>query len=190
MAPSTEASNDDVPTDPGPTDGLPLVVAPTDAAPSIDVAEEADTPADPALPVPDEPADSERVEAESVEPAPGKPTVLELRPLEPTDVELVQLEPAESVAAVAPTAVPEGPWVEILARTEPCKFGSNCLVVGYVAHGFDAMPGRFTCEFASGSRFEFRATTAAVDHACATSSLGDSITIEIEGVRSETVVHG
>lgn len=124
---------------------------------------------------------------DQIDGSPGQPGAVPAEP-EPDEVVIVELEPVEPLDD--PVAdVPTGPWIEIVARTEPCRFGSNCLVAGYVAHGFDTVPGSFTCEFASGSRFEFRATTAVVDHACATGSIGDSITVEIEGVRSETVAH-
>jgi hypothetical protein len=116
--------------------------------------------------------------------------VREAEPVEPVAANAPVEAPADEAAVPPPVAeTPDGPSVEIVARTEACRFGSNCLVVGYVAHGFDVVPGSFTCEFASGSRFEFRATSATVDHACATGSIGDSITIEIDGVRSDTVVH-
>ena len=43
------------------------------------------------------------------------------------------------------------------------------------------------CEFEDGSRFTFRFDSGGVDDACATGSADAAITVEIEGVRSETV---
>lgn len=206
--PAVEPSPDAVSPSPEPTPDSVATVEPVDQRePDPEPTGDQDlarVDADPVLtgdrdphPVDADPVPVESVEFEgTVELAPRAALMEPAEPAEPMIDESV-VEPAEPAVetveeAAAPAAVvaaPDGPRVEIVARSEPCKFGSDCLVVGYVAHGFDAMPGSFTCEFASGSRFEFRATTEVVGHACATGSLGDSITIEIEGVRSDTVVH-
>jgi hypothetical protein len=95
-----------------------------------------------------------------------------------------------TVPAVTAAPAPTGPRVEIVTRTAPCKFGSSCLVAGFVLHGFDAPPSEFVCEFASGNRFTFNADTFSVEQACATGTPGDSITIEVGGIRSQTIQHG
>ena len=109
----------------------------------------------------------------------------------PETVSPATAPPATVPEAPAPTTVaPAGPRVEIVTRTEPCKFGASCLVAGYVLHEFSSPPSEFVCVFASGNRFTFGAGQFAVERACATGSPGDSITIEVGGIRSDTVTHG
>lgn len=129
------------------------------------------------------------VAVEVEEPAEPEVTVVEAATADPEP--LVAEPDAES--AESPPATPDptpGPWIEITASNESCRFGSSCLVAGFTLHEFEVVPGSFVCEFANGARHEFRASSATVDYACATGSPGDSITIEVGGVRSETVDHG
>lgn len=91
-------------------------------------------------------------------------------------------------AAVAEAAA-ESPQIEIVTRVVACRFSSRCLVAGFTISGFDVRPAEFVCEFASGERYAFPLTAESVDFACATGEADDSITIEVDGVRSETVAH-
>ncbi len=103
----------------------------------------------------------------------------------------------ETTAAPSTTAAPTttvaaaavGPRIVIEPRNEPCKFGNDCLVAGFTLVEFGEQPDSFVCEFADGSRYTFPLETRSVSYACATGSRGDSITIDIDGVRSETAVH-
>lgn len=69
----------------------------------------------------------------------------------------------------------------------PCRFGSDCLIAGFGIFGFPTQPTRFTCEFNDGSRYTYRFDTELIGYACATARRGGTITIEVEGVRSETL---
>jgi hypothetical protein len=96
---------------------------------------------------------------------------------------------ATTSPAPPPTTVPQptaGPRVEIIGRVGPCRFGNSCLIAGFRIHDFDVQPTGYVCEFADGSRFLFRMGGDGADYACATGSPGDSITIEVSGIRSET----
>lgn len=97
-----------------------------------------------------------------------------------------EIQPIVEDAAAAPSV--DGRRVDIATEIEPCRFGSACLVAGFEIAGFDAVPDRFVCEFGNGDRFEFDLPGSSVGFACATGSRGSSITIEVDGVRSETVV--
>ena len=87
------------------------------------------------------------------------------------------------------TVVSDGPRIVIEPRREACRFGSDCLVVGFSLVDFAGQPDSFDCEFADGSRFTIPLEHRSVSYACATGTSGGSITIEIDGVRSETAVH-
>jgi hypothetical protein len=76
--------------------------------------------------------------------------------------------------------------VLIGGRVAPCDFGNSCLVAGFILQGFDHQPTEFVCEFADGSRYPFQFSSRGVARACATGNTNGSITIEVEGVRSET----
>ena len=92
-----------------------------------------------------------------------------------------------STTVAAPAAEPAGPRVVIAGSVGPCRFGSDCLVAGFTISDFPAAQREFVCEFADGSRHTFRFDGTSVEQACATSSATGSITIEVGGVRSETV---
>ncbi len=82
-----------------------------------------------------------------------------------------------------------GPRIVIEPRREGCKFGSDCLVAGFTIVDFAVQPDSFVCEFADGSRYTIPLEHRSVSYACATGSRGDSITIEIDGIRSDTAFH-
>ena len=73
------------------------------------------------------------------------------------------------------------------ARSEPCRFGDDCLVVGFRLEGFPNPPAEYVCEFDDGTRFTFRFDSQGVETACATGRAGAAITVEVDGVRSQTV---
>ncbi|MFW2333240.1 hypothetical protein [Ilumatobacter sp.] len=76
--------------------------------------------------------------------------------------------------------------VIITGEMKACRFGANCLVAGFTISGFDPHPGRFICIYPnSQSDFSFNNTT--VIDACITADEGDTITIEVDGVRSLTI---
>lgn len=77
--------------------------------------------------------------------------------------------------------------VDVVASVAPCSFGPACLIAGFTAHGFDAVVREFVCEFGDGSRHTFRFDGIGADRACATADVDGTITIEVGGVRSETV---
>jgi hypothetical protein len=73
------------------------------------------------------------------------------------------------------------------ARSEPCRFGDDCLVVGFRLEGFPNPPAEYVCEFDDGTRFTFRFDSQGVETACATGRAGAAITVEVDGVRSQAV---
>lgn len=81
----------------------------------------------------------------------------------------------------------DGPQVLAEGRVEPCRFGDECLVVGFTIVGFDGSPSEYVCEFDDGSRFTFTFVGDGAETACATGSATATITVEVEGVRSETI---
>lgn len=91
-----------------------------------------------------------------------------------------------STTTPAPTPTPNGARVDIVGSIAPCAFGSECLVAGFSAHGFDGVVREFVCEFGDGSRHTFRFDGVGADRACATADADGTITIEVGGVRSET----
>lgn len=101
--------------------------------------------------------------------------------------------PATTVPTVPPatappsaTLPPDGPVVTIIGRVGPCSFGAECLLAGFALHNFNSQPSEFVCEFSDGSRYTFQFTSQEVERACATGDPTDSITIEVDGVRSAT----
>lgn len=96
---------------------------------------------------------------------------------------------APATSPPAATLPPDGPVVTIIGRVGPCDFGSECLLAGFALHNFNSQPSEFVCEFSDGSRYSFRFTRQEVERACATGDPNDSITIEVDGVRSATYRH-
>ena len=80
-----------------------------------------------------------------------------------------------------------GPAVSASGRIEDCRFGSDCLVVGFEIDGFDAAPTEYVCEFGDGERVTFGFVGDGAVTACSARSAAPSITIEVAGVRSNTV---
>lgn len=93
-----------------------------------------------------------------------------------------------SPAPTSTTApVADGPQVLAEGRIEPCRFGDECLVVGFTITGFDGSPTEYVCEFDDGERFVFTFVGDGAEVACATGSPTATITVEVAGVRSETI---
>ena len=80
-----------------------------------------------------------------------------------------------------------GPRVTIVGRVGPCTFGDDCLIADFTIEAFPSPQDEFVCEFENGSRYAFRFGGGGAERACATSSDGGTITIEVGGVRSETI---
>ena len=96
--------------------------------------------------------------------------------------------PVVATSTVTPaTSVATGPQVVADARRGPCRFGDDCLIVGFTIAGFAGAPQEYVCEFEDGSRFTFRFDSGGVVDACATGSAAAAITVEVDGVRSATV---
>lgn len=77
--------------------------------------------------------------------------------------------------------------VRVEGREAPCQFGDDCLVADFTIAGFDPPPREYVCEFEDGSRFTFQFNSSGVEGACATVSGTATITVEVAGVRSDTV---
>jgi hypothetical protein len=80
--------------------------------------------------------------------------------------------------------------VNLTASEGPCRYGNNCLLAGFTIQGFAQQPQSFVCEFGDGSRYTFKFDSGGVTQACATGAANASITIEVAGVRSQTVTRG
>ncbi len=76
--------------------------------------------------------------------------------------------------------------VLISGEMKPCRFGADCLVASFTIDGFDEHPGRFVCIYPN-SRSDFGFNDDGVDDACLTADDGDTITIEVDGIRSSTI---
>jgi hypothetical protein len=98
-------------------------------------------------------------------------------------------DPAAPAPADA-TGANAGRSVQIAGSTRSCRFGDNCLIAGFTLVGFPGGVHEYVCEFADGSRHTFWFETQSVAYACATGRQPDSITIEVDGVRSETIHTG
>lgn len=116
----------------------------------------------------------------------------------------VSTVPATTVSAVettAPTPVttsppvlpdsttppPDEPRIEVTGLREACKFGNDCLIVSFELVNFDPLPSEFSCEFSNGSYAFTLRDRPTVDRACMSGDPTDTITIVVDGVRSETI---
>jgi len=103
-------------------------------------------------------------------------------------------EPSAIPTSAAPTTISSsttstvapGKRVIISGEMKPCRFGANCLVASFTIEGFDEHPGRFVCIYPN-SRSDFSFNDGDVDDACVTADAGDTIIIEVDGVRSSTI---
>ena len=91
-----------------------------------------------------------------------------------------------TVATTTTTTLAPEPKVNITGEMKPCRFGDNCLVASFTIEGFDEPSGRFTCIYPN-SRRDFSFRDDGKEDACLTADAGDTITIEVDGVRSATI---
>ena len=92
-----------------------------------------------------------------------------------------------TTAGTSTTIAIGGPSVTASGRIEDCRFGTDCLVVGFTIADFDTTPAEYVCEFADGERVTFGFVGDGAETACSARSADPSITIEVDGVRSNTV---
>lgn len=76
--------------------------------------------------------------------------------------------------------------VLISGEMKECRFGANCLAASFVIEGFQPHPGSYVCIYPNSST-EISFNDNDVIDACLTADQGDTITIEIDGVRSATI---
>lgn len=106
----------------------------------------------------------------------------------PAPTTLSGSSPSPSTSSTNPTTIAPGePSVTALGRIEDCRFGPDCLVVGFAIENFDTTPSDYVCEFGDGERVPFTFVGAGAETACSARSADPSITIEVDGVRSNTV---
>ena len=124
-----------------------------------------------------------------ITPAPSTdPPVTPTDPLATTVAAPTTASPMVSSTGTTNTSAPTtGPQVLVEALQGPCRFADDCLIVSFTIEGFATRPQEYVCEFDDGSRFTFRFDSGGVDEACATGSPDATITVEIDGIRSETV---
>jgi hypothetical protein len=94
---------------------------------------------------------------------------------------------SNTITTDSPPPPPPSQTVSATGRYGSCPFGSNCLIVGFTISGFSPAPGRYTCIFSDGSRYDFSFSGSSVNTACYSADRPDSITVEVNGVRSNTV---
>jgi hypothetical protein len=120
------------------------------------------------------------------------------RPLAVDGVATTAPATVETTSSVATTTLPLTPLlpptttvaperqVLIQGEVKPCRFGANCLVASFSIAGFEQLPDRYVCIYPN-SRRDFGLTNDRVVDACLTADEGDTITIEVDGVRSATI---
>lgn len=95
-----------------------------------------------------------------------------------------------SVAAVptpAPTTDATGPSVRAWGEVKPCRFGDTCLAVSFEIDGFpEPLPTSFFCIYPNSTR-EFSFVDRGKVDACLTGDEGDTVYIEVDGIRSAPV---
>ncbi|MEJ7799600.1 MAG: hypothetical protein WKF60_03720 [Ilumatobacter sp.] len=97
----------------------------------------------------------------------------------------VPTTPPTTEPSTTTTAAPER-RVLISGEMKPCRYGANCLVASFSIDGFDEHPGRFICIYPNSQR-DFTFNDDEVEEACLTADDGDTITIEVDGLRSATI---
>lgn len=104
----------------------------------------------------------------------------------PTTTTLSVTTTAPTTVPATTTTAPPSPTVIIVGEMKPCRFGDRCLVASFTIEGFDEPSGRFTCIYPNSTR-DFSFQDDGKDDACLTADAGDTITIEVDGVRSATI---
>jgi hypothetical protein len=95
--------------------------------------------------------------------------------------------PAAPSAPLPPPPPPPSATVSVTGRVGSCPYGSNCLIAAFSIANFGSQPTTYTCIFQNGSRYNFGFTGSSVATACYTADKPDSITVEVNGVRSNTI---
>jgi len=96
------------------------------------------------------------------------------------------ISPPSSTSPATTTTVASERRVIISGEMKPCRYGSNCLVASFTIEGFDPHPGAFACIYPN-STTNFGFGDDDVIDACLTGDEGDTITVEVDGVRSATI---
>jgi hypothetical protein len=94
--------------------------------------------------------------------------------------------PASTTEPATTTTVAGDREVIISGEVKACRFGADCLIASFTIDGFDPHPGRFICIYPN-SQSDFSFNNTNVIDACITADEGDTITIEVDGVRSLTI---
>lgn len=133
----------------------------------------------------------------SLAPAPSSPSTIERStPTTSVVASAAPTLPGTSTAATTPptsagststSTLPVGPEVVINGRVEDCRFGSDCLIAGFGIERFETQPQSYVCEFSDGSRVTFTFGGSGVTTACSQAGPSPAITIEVDGVRSDTI---
>jgi hypothetical protein len=113
-------------------------------------------------------------------------TTTTVRP-RPTTTTTTPTTTTPTTTTVPPTTVPAGPVVRAWGEVKPCRFGDACLAVSFTIEGFpEPVPTSFQCIYPNSTRlFSFDGTGEV--EACLTGDEGDTVFIDVEGVRSGPV---
>jgi len=103
-----------------------------------------------------------------------------------TDPPATTAAPTTTTQTTTTTTLAAEAQVLIRGEMRPCRYGADCLVASFSIDGFDEHPGRFTCIYPN-SQSDFSFNDNDVEEACLTADEGDTITIEIDGIRSATI---
>ena len=103
-----------------------------------------------------------------------------------TDPPATTAPPTTTTQPTTTTTIAAEAQVLIRGEMRPCRYGADCLVASFSIDGFDEHPGRFTCIYPNSQR-DFSFNDNDVEEACLTADEGDTITIEIDGIRSATI---
>jgi hypothetical protein len=114
-------------------------------------------------------------------PRPSATSTVSPNTVAPTTLELA----ATPTTTPMTTGTPER-RVLIEGEVKPCRFGDRCLVASFTIEGFEQTSGEFVCVYPNSSR-QFSFSDGGRDDACLTADEGDTIAIEVDGVRSAVI---
>lgn len=136
-----------------------------------------------------EPAAVSTIAASAPPTAPATPTTTDASTATTATTATSTVTAVTTSTTVSPstTAAPpvDGPVVDAVGRIEPCRFGDECLVVGFTIDGFDEAQSEYVCEFDDGTRVGFGFVGDGAETACSTGNPDGAIVVEVAGVRSE-----
>jgi hypothetical protein len=114
-------------------------------------------------------------------------TTTSLRPRPTTTTTTPTTTTVPPTTTVPATTLPAGPVIRAWGEVKPCRFGDACLAVSFTIEGFpEPVPTAFQCIYPNSTRqFSFDGTGEV--EACLTGDEGDTVFIEIDGVRSGPV---